>query len=86
MPLSTAWRLGLKSGGYVIFIELSTGGAEFRPIKRGCQLRQPHNLFSPNLRCTQFADHVTQQLNSRFFQSEATLLGAVRGYLGKNFL
>jgi len=21
-----------------------TGGAEFRPAKRGCQLRQPHNL------------------------------------------
>jgi hypothetical protein len=35
--------------------------------------------FSPNLRCDPFAEHVTQQLNGRFFQSEATLLGAVLG-------
>ena len=28
-----------------IFLALSTGGAEFRPAKRGCQLRQPHNLW-----------------------------------------
>jgi hypothetical protein len=54
--------------------------------RRGCHLRQPHNLFSPNLGCDAFAEQVIQQLNGGFFQSEATLLGAVRGYLGKNFL
>jgi hypothetical protein len=35
--------------------------------------------FLPNLRYDPFAEHVTQQLNGRFFQREATLLGAVRG-------
>jgi hypothetical protein len=28
----------------MFFMALSTGGAEFRLTKRGCQLRQPHNL------------------------------------------
>jgi hypothetical protein len=35
------------------------------------------------LRGDLFVEHVTQQLNDRFFQSEATLLGAARGFQSK---
>jgi hypothetical protein len=47
--------------GNLVGHRLDIKGAEFRPIRRGCQLRQPYNIFSPNLRYVRRASHSTTQ-------------------------